>query len=323
MPRHIFYSWQSDTENRVGRNFIQWALEGAIKTINADADVDPADRDLRTDRDRANVPGTPPLADTIFDKIDRAVAFVSDLTHVATRGNEELSPNPNVLLEHGWALKSCGWRSIICVMNTAMGHPDQHPLPFDLRHFAYPILYHCPDNATDDERRASRLDLRKSLERALRDILDDEVLRLARVPAPPIEPHPHDIALLQRYRAQFSQDLRSFWRTHHFARAFKREALLPFYEILVHWNGAEFEFEDSVLQEAASKLKQAVGNLVSPTHYYLTNAKGHSSTIWPDISKRPPPGHRDTVSMLNSLAGQFVEALDAFEKVGRSRIRVA
>ncbi|WOF43283.1 hypothetical protein KNJ79_19615 [Sphingopyxis indica] len=185
MPQHIFYSWQSDTDNRIGRGFIQWALDRAIRAINADAAIDPADRDLKADRDTANVPGMPPLVDTIFDKIDNAVAFVSDLTHVAVRGNEQRSPNPNVLLEHGWALKSRGWRSLIGVMNTAMGHPEEHPLPFDLRHFKRPILFHCAPDATDEIRQAARLGLQRDLEAALRAILDDEVLRAARIAAAP------------------------------------------------------------------------------------------------------------------------------------------
>jgi hypothetical protein len=176
MPHQIFYSWQSDTENRIGRGLIQWALDRAIRTVNADADVDPADRELRADRDTVNVPGMPPLADTIFGKIDRAVAFLSDLTHVATRAKGQLSPNPNVLLEHGWALKSRGWGRMIGVMNTAMGHPDEHPLPFDLTHFKRPILFHRPADATDEERQAARAGLQKDLESALRLILDDEVL---------------------------------------------------------------------------------------------------------------------------------------------------
>lgn len=323
MPHHIFYSWQSDTDSRIGRGFIQWALDRAIRAVNADADVDPADRDLRADRDTANVPGMPPLADTIFGKIDRAVAFLSDLTHVATRANGERSPNPNVLLEHGWALKSRGWGSIIGVMNTAMGHPGEHPLPFDLRHFRRPIFYHCPADASDDERRASRLELQKSLEAALRAILDDDVLRSARVPAPPTEPHPHDVALLQRYRAQFPEDLRDFWRTHHFGRVFKREVLLPLYEVNVRWQGAEFEFEDSVLQDAAVKLREALRDLVSPTFLYLKNIEEKSSAISVDPSKRPPDGVRDVVSMFNALARNFVDEIDAFERTGRSRIRVA
>jgi len=45
MPHHIFFSWQSDTANQVGRSFIETCLGRAIGELQADADVDPADRD--------------------------------------------------------------------------------------------------------------------------------------------------------------------------------------------------------------------------------------------------------------------------------------
>lgn len=48
-----------------------------------------------------NVPGSSPIAETIFGKIDGAAAFLSDLTFVATRLSGGHSPNPNVLIEHG------------------------------------------------------------------------------------------------------------------------------------------------------------------------------------------------------------------------------
>jgi hypothetical protein len=38
-------------------------------------------------------------------KVDAATAFISDLTYVATRDGGWLMPNPNALLEHGWALR--------------------------------------------------------------------------------------------------------------------------------------------------------------------------------------------------------------------------
>ncbi len=55
MPHHIFFSWQSDTLNRVGRSFIQTCLERAIGSLQADVDIDPADRDLAVDRDTLDV----------------------------------------------------------------------------------------------------------------------------------------------------------------------------------------------------------------------------------------------------------------------------
>jgi len=325
MPHHIFFSWQSDTDNRVGRGLVQWALDRAIRTINADADIDPADRELHADRDTMNVPGMPPLADTIFEKIDRAAAFLSDLTHVATRGNGERSPNPNVLLEHGYALKSRGWRSLIAVMNTAMGHPDEHALPFDLRHYRRPILYHCPPDAVDDERRAARTGLQRALEAALRGVLADEVLRAGRVPPPPAEPHPHDVALLQRYRTQLPEPLRQLLRGHSFGTPYRRQMLDPLDEMAVTWAGAEFDFEDPVLQEAATTLRETNASLISLVNERIHVMDRNPDMAWPktdyDVRYGIQPATLDAIKELNTRAESLVAAIDAFEKAGRSRVR--
>ncbi len=324
MPNYIFYSWQSDTDNRTGRGFIQWALDRAIKALNADADVDPADRDLRVDRDTLNVGGMPPLADTIFGKIDRAVAFLSDLTHVATRTKGQLSPNPNVLLEHGWALKSRGWGRMIGVMNTAMGHPDDHPLPFDLTHFKRPILFHCPDDASDEDRQTARLGLQKDLESALQLILDDEVLRMAQ---PPAEPYPHDIELLQRYRAQFPEPLRLFLREHNFGTPYPRKALDPLDDMAATWAGAAFDFEDEALQKAALAVRAANKSLLELVYERVHVMNQNHNMAWvktdEDVRRGMQPATMAAVKELNSRSTALINAIDAFEKVGRSRIRVA
>jgi len=75
MTHHIFFSWQSDIDTGVGRNLIERALERAIGSLKADADIDPVDRELAADRDTIDVPGSPPIVDTIFGKIDRATVF--------------------------------------------------------------------------------------------------------------------------------------------------------------------------------------------------------------------------------------------------------
>lgn len=324
MPNYIFYSWQSDTDNRIGRGLIQWALDRAIKSLNADADVDPADRDLRADRDTLNVGGMPPLADTIFSKIDRAVAFLSDLTHVATRTKGQVSPNPNVLLEHGWALKSRGWGRMIGVMNTAMGHPDDHPLPFDLTHFKRPILFHCPMDASDEVRQKVRNELQKDLESALRLILDDEVLRMAQ---PLAEPHPHDVELLQRYRAQFPEPLRLFLREHNFGTPFRRKTLDPLDEVAATWAGAAYDFEDEVLQKAALAVRDANASFMElvyeRAHAMDSNQSMASIKTDEDIRNGVQPTTIAVSKDLNSRSTAVINAIDAFEKVGRSRIRIS
>jgi hypothetical protein len=75
VPQHVFFSWQSDTPNRLGRNFVESCLERAIGELQADAEVDLADREIKIDRDTRNVPGSP-IMETIFSKIDEAAVFL-------------------------------------------------------------------------------------------------------------------------------------------------------------------------------------------------------------------------------------------------------
>ncbi|WP_439471487.1 hypothetical protein [Brevundimonas sp.] len=146
--------------------------------------------------------------DTIFDKIDAATAFLPDLTYVGTRDGGRRTPNPNVLMEHGWALKSLIWRAMMPVMNTAFGHPDEHPLPFDPQHLARAILLHCPADADKETKARIRDELANSPRLALRDILNDETLKAAHRPPAPAEPHPDDLALVARFRVLLPPPLR-------------------------------------------------------------------------------------------------------------------
>ncbi len=127
-PVTVFYSWQSDLPNATNRGFIGDCLERAIKELRADPKlkVDPC-----LDRDTQNVPGSPDIASTIFDKIDRCGLFVCDVSVVNSSSSERPTPNPNVLIELGYAVKRLGWNRIVCVFNSAFGKVEK--LPFDLR----------------------------------------------------------------------------------------------------------------------------------------------------------------------------------------------
>ena len=57
MSTSVFFSWQSD---RPGRNFIEKALQTAIRNISDDIELDEALRsDIQLDKDTLNVPGSP------------------------------------------------------------------------------------------------------------------------------------------------------------------------------------------------------------------------------------------------------------------------
>jgi hypothetical protein len=165
MAGTVFYSWQSDLPNATNRGFIQTALEAATKTLRDDGsvEVEPV-----VDRDTAGVPGSPDISSTIFGKIDQALIFVCDVSIIdqGVRDERRLTPNPNVLIELGYALKALGPHRIVMVMNTAFGAIEQ--LPFDLR-LKRVLRYNAPPG--DSERSPERKKLQGALEYCLRDIL--------------------------------------------------------------------------------------------------------------------------------------------------------
>ncbi len=124
----IFYSWQSDLPNPTNRGFIKDALQKAIKELNRNPAFVDAPREL--DADTAGVPGSPDIADTIFDKISRAEVCVFDVSIIG-RAGERPCPNPNVLIELGYAVQALSWNRVIMVINEAHGRRED--LPFDIR----------------------------------------------------------------------------------------------------------------------------------------------------------------------------------------------
>lgn len=152
MSKSVFYSWQSDLKNSTNRSFIESALEGAIKIINSNLVIEEADResDLLLDKDTQGIPGTPPIADVIFDKISNSSVFIPDLTFVGLSENGRKIPNPNVLIEYGWALANLSYSKIIPIMNSAYGKVSSETLPFDMKHLRHPITYTLePDEAPE------------------------------------------------------------------------------------------------------------------------------------------------------------------------------
>jgi hypothetical protein len=182
----VFYSWQSDRSTLEGRNLIEKALESAVSRIAKDAQVEEAVREgLTIDKDTKGTPGSPPIFDTILKKIDQAAVFVPDLTFVGTRVDGSPTPNPNVLIEYGWALKSLGHSRIVGVMNAAHGDPES--LPFDLAHHRFPVTYNVGNGASLNVRQAEREKLAKELETRIRTVLESDEFKasLPKKPKPP------------------------------------------------------------------------------------------------------------------------------------------
>ena len=161
MSTSVFYSWQSDSPSGTNRNFIESVLTKAIEKISGDVDLEEAMREegVVLDKDTKGVPGSPPIVDTILNKISQCAVFVPDLTFVGRTDAGRLIPNPNVLIEYGWALKVLGHASIVPIMNTAFGEPSNDTLPFDMRHLRRPTTYCLKPDADTATKNKVRDDL--------------------------------------------------------------------------------------------------------------------------------------------------------------------
>lgn len=128
MRRIVFYSWQSDLPNATNRGMIQAALDAAAKNIAGDESVaiEPV-----IYRDTEGVAGSPDIASTIFAKVGAADLMVADISIINSVAGQRQTPNPNVMIEVGYALKALNFDRVLLVFNDAFGTIES--LPFDLR----------------------------------------------------------------------------------------------------------------------------------------------------------------------------------------------
>lgn len=174
MSSTVFYSWQQDTPKDIGDSFVEEAINAALKELRADKALN-----LQLDRDTRETPGQPPIADTILRKIDNAGVFVPDLTFVGKRlDKKRLTPNPNVLIEYGYAVKALTHERIVPVMNTYWGEPSDATMPFDMKHLRHPIQYRLEPNASPEERARTLRELTANLKESITAVLQ-------KLPAPP------------------------------------------------------------------------------------------------------------------------------------------
>ena len=176
----IFYAWQSDRPAKLCRSLIRSALDDAKKQIQGDLAIDDAP-DIEIDQDTQGSPGSPPVAETILQKIRESDVFVADLTFSGKRVGRQESPvpNSNVLIEYGYALHALGHERIVAVFNEEFG--DCKDLPFDVSHRRWPNTYRT-SGAGSDERaqaacRAERKELARKLAYAIKTIVQEEAKR--------------------------------------------------------------------------------------------------------------------------------------------------
>lgn len=128
MTHTLFFSWQTDTDKSGNRNYIESCLKKALSKIRNGHSFK---LDYRIDQATDKKQGTPDISDSIFRKINLATVFVADVTLINGSSRKKKVPNPNVLIELGYAARVLGWENIICIFNTKYGKIES--LPFDIK----------------------------------------------------------------------------------------------------------------------------------------------------------------------------------------------
>src|SRR5688572_17335170 len=99
----------------------------------------------------------------------KSVANIGTL--VGRVGEKKRTPNPNVLLETGYAAHCMGWDRVILVMNTHKQFGPPEDLPFDLKNRRFPLTYTL---GPDDDKVPVREQLITNLTDAIQDARNRE-----------------------------------------------------------------------------------------------------------------------------------------------------
>lgn len=185
MSYKIFFAYQTDSEDKFNKGFIHQASQNAIDKLKLEG------YKIEFDYGFKKTPGTTFLIGEMLKKNDDADMVLVDLTLTSSKNwffakkrsffgktfayfNSEidkLSPNPNVLLETGYAWSKKGQYRTLIVMNTAFGNPEE--LPVDFKGFRWGITYTLDENNYKDRKRI-REELSSDLYKAFKSSINSE-----------------------------------------------------------------------------------------------------------------------------------------------------
>lgn len=316
MPENVFYSWQSDLPNSTNRSFILTALEKSAKELREDdsLSIEPV-----IDRDTLGLSGSPDIAESIFNKIDVADVFVSDVSLI-NQGTPKPTPNPNVLLELGYAIKVFGWSKIVMVMNTHYGDPIK--LPFDLR--SKRVLTYCVEEKAK-QKAHERNNLERALTGAINLILENNIVITTNTNPPLIDDINTDKSLFKEFLEVLPSkgSIRFLDGNNMAGFSFQLSKLDDLREFYYEWNDAEHEFINSDLEGLRKKLHgfidKYLGVIALET---FPTSDSRFNTVPPEWEYQQPDRFKKVVNALHSLAGDIVNTHQELIRNGRRQLHV-
>jgi hypothetical protein len=138
------------------------------------------------------------------------------------------------------------------------------------------------------------------------------------------KPSEHDLALFKRIIELLPEGTTDLIRNHDFHNSFHGHHQDGLFE-LAAWEGARYQFLDSVLQRRWAAVHAQIGRLTKE----LVTAVGPVGagplfTAHPQIGDRdnPEPWVQDRIDTLNREASATSKIIDAFERFARNRLRL-
>ena len=142
----LFYSWQSDLPLECNHKYIRKCIDKAAKSIKTELNVN-----ITIETDTRNSSGLESIENTILTKIGTCDFFIADITPVKkieVKNNKVKGiPNPNVMFELGYAVRTLGWSRVLMINNNKYG--DKETAPFDINH--HNIIGYYLDNNGDNK----------------------------------------------------------------------------------------------------------------------------------------------------------------------------
>lgn len=121
----IFNSWQSDTPHN------SKTIRAAIREASTKLELQFPDLHVKIDEATSNQVGALHIPSSILQNISNSDVFIGDLSAVgSTKDGKKKLPNPNVLIELGYAISQLGWDRIVILFNKE--HGEFKDLPFDI-----------------------------------------------------------------------------------------------------------------------------------------------------------------------------------------------
>jgi hypothetical protein len=156
----VFFSWQSDTPARIGKDFLTDVLKDTVEQLRLQASVEDARRTGRTAQsaEEEGREGSPGELRDLFNSIAESATLVADVTPLgeslksvdkAQASAVRKFIDPDVAFEAGYATHLLGDRKVLLLFNAHYGWHDD--LPVNLRNRGGAIPFTLVPNASRPE----------------------------------------------------------------------------------------------------------------------------------------------------------------------------